>query len=140
MAGYAVLRGGRYRAGAAGDSGPGKPRSRTTWNPTFEWQYWRRRWGRAELAERLGLAREANGTTCAQRLSALPMKDGVYLAHENCPQTFTERNRDHPSMLDGLWASAGRGVDRDTMRRTLHKVMLNGSGRTHGDGTFRWWR
>ena len=54
---------------------------------------------------------------------ALPVKDGVYLAHENCPQTYTERNRDHPSMLDALRRAARRRVDRETMRRTLKKVM-----------------
>jgi hypothetical protein len=50
------------------------------------------------------------------------VKDGVYLAHENCPQTFTERNRDHPSMLGALGVLPGRKVDRETMRRTLKKV------------------
>ena len=57
------------------------------------------------------------------RLSALPVREGVYLAHENCPQTFTERNFDHPSMLGALGVLPGEGVDRETMRRTLHKVM-----------------
>ena len=57
------------------------------------------------------------------RLSVLPERDGIYLAHENCPQTFTERNRDHPSMLGALGVLPGVGVDRETMRRTLFKVM-----------------
>jgi hypothetical protein len=56
------------------------------------------------------------------KLSALPVKDGVYLAHENCPQTFTERNRDHPSMLGALGVLPGTKVDKETMRRTLKKV------------------
>ena len=56
-------------------------------------------------------------------MAPLPAKDGVYLAHENCPQTFTERNRDHPSMLMALGWLPGEGVDRETMRRTLKKVM-----------------
>jgi hypothetical protein len=50
------------------------------------------------------------------------VKDGVYLAHENCPQTFTERNRDHPSMLGALGVLTGSKVDREIMRRTLRKV------------------
>jgi hypothetical protein len=57
------------------------------------------------------------------KLSPLPAKDGVYLAHENCPQTFTERNRDHPSMLAALGMLPGPTVDGETMRRTLKKVM-----------------
>lgn len=57
------------------------------------------------------------------RLSPLPVRGGVYLAHENCPQTYTGRNRDHPSMLGALGILPGDGVDRETMRRTLRKVM-----------------
>jgi len=58
-----------------------------------------------------------------RRLSRPPVKDGVYLAHENCPQTFTERNRDHPSMLYALGMLNGEGIDGETMRRTLRKVL-----------------
>ena len=62
--------------------------------------------------------------TCRRKLSPLAgARDGVYLAHENCPQTFTERNRDHPSMLGALGILQRRKVDRETMRRTLKKVM-----------------
>jgi hypothetical protein len=46
----------------------------------------------------------------------------VYLAHENCPRTYTERNRDHPSMLAACGVLPGTKVDRETMRRTLRKV------------------
>jgi hypothetical protein len=56
-------------------------------------------------------------------LSSLPVRDGVYLAHENCPQTYTARNLDHPSMLAALGMLSGDGVDRATMRRTFDKVM-----------------
>lgn len=47
----------------------------------------------------------------------------VYLAHENAPNSFTERNHDHPSMLAALGVLRGEMVDRETMRRTLKKVM-----------------
>ena len=53
----------------------------------------------------------------------MPVKDGVYLAHENYPQTFTERNRDHPSMLANMGVLPGAGVDRDVIRRTHDKVI-----------------
>ena len=97
--------------------------ARETWNPTLELEYWdygldlAQRW-----RERLGMKREPKWDDVRARLSALPAKDGVYLAHENCPQTFTERNRDHPSMLYALGMLPGRKVDRETMRRTLQKV------------------
>jgi protein-glucosylgalactosylhydroxylysine glucosidase len=96
---------------------------RETWNPTFELEYWT---DALEVAqqwrERLRLERHAEWEKVRTGLAALPVKDGVYLAHENCPQTFTERNRDHPSMLGALGVLPGVKVDRETMRRTLKKV------------------
>jgi hypothetical protein len=97
---------------------------RETWNPTFELSYWAhglriaQRW-----RERSGMPRVAQWDQIIAQLAPLPVRDGVYLAHENCPQTYTERNRDHPSMLGSLGVLPGDGVDRETMRRTLHKVM-----------------
>jgi len=96
---------------------------RETWNPTLELEYFA---GALAIAqkwrERLGLPRQAKWDEVRGKLAALPVKDGVYLAHENCPQTFTERNRDHPSMLGALGMLAGNKVDGETMRRTLKKV------------------
>ena len=66
---------------------------RETWNPTFELAYWRyglttaQRW-----RERLGLKRDPTWDRVIKGLSSLPVSDGVYLAHENCPQTYSERN------------------------------------------------
>lgn len=95
-----------------------------TWNPTYELSYFR--WA-LEAAQqwrlRSGLPREPKWEDVRTKLAPLPVKDGLYLAHENCPQTFTERNRDHPSMLAALGVLPGPGVDRETMRRTLRKVM-----------------
>lgn len=97
---------------------------RETWNPTFELAYWIYGLKTAQLwRERLGMKRNAVWDSVIARLSPLPARDGVYLAHENCPQTYTERNYDHPSMLGALGMLPGDGVDRETMRRTLLKVM-----------------
>lgn len=95
-----------------------------TWNPAYELAYWRfglavaQRW-----RERLGLKRDQAWDDILARLAPLPIRDGIYLAHQNCPQTFTERNYDHPSMLGAFGMLPGEGTDRDTMRRTLIKVM-----------------
>lgn len=98
--------------------------ARETWNPTYELEYWRYALNVAnEWRERLGLKREAKWDDVVAKLSKLPVKDGVYLAHENSPQTFTERNHDHPSMLMAYGVLRGEMVDRETMRRTLKKVM-----------------
>jgi hypothetical protein len=96
---------------------------RETWNPTFELAYWghglriAQRW-----RERLGLKPDARFDKVINGLSKLPVGDGVYLAHENCPQTYSQRNSDHPSMLSALGVLPGDGADRFTMRRTLEKV------------------
>ena len=95
-----------------------------TWNPTFELAYWR--YG-LEVANkwrvRLSLSRKPEWDRIIQQLSVLPAANGVYLAHENCPQTFSERNYDHPSMLGALGFLPGDGVDRETMRRTLRMAI-----------------
>ena len=97
---------------------------RETWNPTFELAYWSfglniaQRW-----RERLGLQRLRDWDEVINKLSKLPTRHGVYLAHENCPQTYTERNHDHPSMFGALGVLPGDVADRETMRRTLHKTL-----------------
>jgi protein-glucosylgalactosylhydroxylysine glucosidase len=97
---------------------------RETWNPTFELAYWRyglttaQRW-----RERLGLKRNPTWDRVIKGLASLPVSEGVYLAHENCPQTYSERNYDHPSMLGAFGVLPGDGVEPETMRRTLSKTM-----------------
>jgi hypothetical protein len=106
-----------------------------TWNPTFELSYWSYGLKVAQhWRERLGLGRNAEWDRVVRNLSPLPVKDGVYLAHENCPVTFNERNYDHPSMLGALGVLPGDGVDRETMRRTLREVMQ----RWQWDKTWGW--
>jgi hypothetical protein len=96
---------------------------RETWNPTFELEYWYDALGIAQQwRKRLGLAADPKWEAVRAKISALPVQDGVYLAHENCPQTFTERNRDHPSMLGALGVLPGARVDREIMRATLKRV------------------
>ena len=124
MADYAVERNGRYVLGPPLIPAQENHPPRETWNPTYELEEWReglevaQRW-----RQRLGMGRSRKWDAVRQNLSALPVKDGVYLAHENCPQTFTERNWDHPSMLAAYGVSRGDRVDRETMRRTLQRVL-----------------
>ncbi|MCL6543626.1 MAG: glycoside hydrolase family 65 [Bryobacteraceae bacterium] len=97
---------------------------RETWNPTYELEYWHHALGVAQhWRERLGMRREPKWDEVRDRLSPLPTRDGIYLAHENCPQTYAERNRDHPSMLMALGVLPGERVDRQIMRNTLRKVL-----------------
>ena len=97
---------------------------RETWNPTFELAYWRYGLKTAQhWRARLGLKRDPTWDRIISGLSSLPVGNGIYLAHENCPQTYSTRNYDHPSMLGAYGVLPGDGVDSDTMRRTLDKTM-----------------
>lgn len=108
---------------------------RETWNPTFELAYWSHGLRTAQhWRERLGMMRKPEWDRVIAGLAALPVRDGVYLAHENCPQTYTERNHDHPSMLAALGMLAGEGVDLATMNRTLDKVKRE----WHWEDTWGW--
>lgn len=92
-------------------------------NPPFELEYWKVgleaaiRW-----AERLGEVVDARWTKTAAAMASPPQAGGVYLAHENCPHTFTEKNHDHPSMAGALGILPGSLIDRDVMLNTLLKV------------------
>ena len=95
-----------------------------TRNPTFELAYWA--YG-LELAQtwrtRLGLPRQAHWDDVIQRLAPLPVADGVYLAHESCPDTYTKFNVDHPSMLGAFGWIPGPNVERAIMAQTLDRVV-----------------
>ena len=97
------------------------PKDRT-YNCTFELAYWR--WG-LELAQtwrtRLGLGRQPDWDAVLDRLSPLPVADGKYLFAESASDTYTHGRwaEDHPSVTAALGVLPGRGVDRETMRRTV---------------------
>jgi hypothetical protein len=99
-------------------------RPRETWNPTYELAYWSygleiaQRW-----RERASLPRHAGWERVQRGLSQLPRADGVYLAHENAPDTFVSRRTDHPSMLAALGVLPGADANAGTMRATLRRVM-----------------
>jgi len=126
MASFAYLdeKAGRYVLGPPVIPAQENHPPRHTWNPTFELAYWA--WGLSvaqRWLERLGLPRNPKCDDVIRRLARLPVREGVYLAHENCPQTFAERNHDHPSMLGALGVLPEGSADRETMRRTLFRVI-----------------
>jgi hypothetical protein len=99
---------------------------RSTFNPAFELEYWR--WG-LETAqrwrERLGLPRRPDWDEVIGGLSPLPVVDGFYVNAESDPDTFRDasKRRDHPSLLAALGLTPGALADRETMRRTLRRVV-----------------
>ncbi|HEU4591037.1 MAG TPA: hypothetical protein VFS13_09025 [Steroidobacteraceae bacterium] len=111
----------------------------TTYNPTFELEYFRFGVATAQAwRERLGMPKDSKWDDFLFRLSKLPQKDGVYLAAESQPDLWERArsaqcskgntspdcpNRDHPSFVAAYGLLPGWGADRETMRRTLHAVV-----------------
>lgn len=94
-------------------------------NPVFELEYWR-----FTLQIALKWAKRMDKHTdmvkwshAAQNMAGPPVKDGLYLAHKNCPLTFESFNKDHPMML-GIYGLIGSDrANPDIMRNTLNKVL-----------------
>lgn len=95
-----------------------------TINPTFELEYWINGLNIArEWRKRLGLKANPIWDSVVAKLSKLPEKDGLYLAHENCLSTFEDYNYDHPSMLAALGVLPGKLVNNEVMKNTLKRVL-----------------
>jgi hypothetical protein len=108
----------------------------TTFNPTFELEYFRfalvvaQKW-----RERLGLPLRADWQRVVEELAPAPAAEGLYLATESAPELWNQArssecaargaprkaclNRDHPSFLGALGLLPGTGLDPAQMRRTL---------------------
>jgi len=101
------------------------PRERTI-NCTYELVYWR--WGLTtaqKWRERLGQPREVSWDRVLSGLSKPTVKDGKYLFAESAPESFTDARwvKDHPAVTAALGVLPGPGIDRETMRRTLHWIV-----------------
>lgn len=124
MASYAVLDRGRYVLGPPLKTVSENTDPLTATNPTFELAYWRfglrtaQRW-----RERLGLPREPAWDTVLNGLAPLPVADGLYLLQEGLTDTYTKWNWEHPALVGAYGVQPGDGVDRETMRRTVRKVL-----------------
>ena len=91
-------------------------------NPTFELEYFRFGLNIAvNWAITLGMD-ASNWEHVLGNLKDSAVIDNLYMAHENCPTTFSGFNKDHPSMLCayGLIPS---GLDKDVVKNTLKKVL-----------------
>ena len=108
---------------------------RETWNPTFELAYWAyglktaQRW-----RERLGMKRHREWDRVISRLSPLPVRDGVYLAHEIARRPTRSVKPIIRQCSARSDAPGGSGARPETMRRTLHKVMKEWQWDRRGGG------
>jgi hypothetical protein len=124
IASYAFLEGDRYVLGPPMKTVPENAETRSTQNPTFELAYWRYGLGVAQQwRKRMGMGEDAKWADVLGRLSALPTEDGLYLMQEGMSDTYTKWNWEHPSLTGALGVLPGEGVDRETMRRSLKKVL-----------------
>jgi hypothetical protein len=92
---------------------------RTTFNPPYELEYWY--WAlnvAQDWRERLGMPRDENWQKVIDKLSPLPMTDGVYDTAEG-----VWVDTDHPSHLMALGFLPGKRADAEVMRSTLKRVM-----------------
>jgi hypothetical protein len=95
-------------------------------NPGYELSYWATGLALAQQwRARLGLPPDAEWEKKRLQLSALPQKEGKYVALESTPDTWDNAasRHDHPSFLMSLGQLPGAGVDRAVMRRTLDAVL-----------------
>jgi len=93
-------------------------------NPAFEVEYWR--YGLAlavQWAKRLGRTPDPAWIKVSENMREVRQKDGAYLAHENCEDTFTRFQIDHPSMLGMYGVLPSDRIDPAVMERTLDRVI-----------------
>ncbi|CAH0150270.1 hypothetical protein SRABI27_00517 [Pedobacter sp. Bi27] len=101
-------------------------KAETTFNPTYELAYWE--WGLKTAQEwrlRLGLPRNPKWDDVMAKLSPLPIQNGVYLAAESAPDSYTnpEYKTDHPSVLGAFgMLPETKLLDKATMRKTFDLV------------------
>lgn len=93
-------------------------------NPAFELEYWREGLRIAgEWAGRIGTAAAPKWCQIAEKMAPLPEQDGIYLAHDDAPDTYINHAGDHPSMLMAYGLLGGSLSDRKTMENTLEQVL-----------------
>ncbi|OUJ74224.1 hypothetical protein [Hymenobacter crusticola] len=109
-----------------------------TFNPTYELVYWH--WAlnvAQQWRERAGLGRNPKWDEVIKKLSKLPEANGVYLAAESAPDSYTnpEYKTDHPSVFGALGMMPATGQqDAATMRRTFDLIWKDWSW----DKTWGW--
>ena len=92
-------------------------------NPMFEIEYFR--FGlqlAADWAKRLN--KDYNHwQTIADNIAEPTLKKGLYLAHELCPDTYENFNKDHPMMTGAFGLIPSDRVQPQAMKATLEKIL-----------------
>lgn len=94
-----------------------------TRNPSFEVEYWSLTLKiAAEWAKRLGRKVPEKWLHVAENMAPMAVGEGKYLAHEQCPDTYTAFAEDHPSMLCSYGLIDSGRTDREIMGNSLREV------------------
>lgn len=94
-----------------------------TVNPAFELGYWRFGLRVAQTwRKRMSLPVEKKWKEVEDKLSPLPVKDGIYTTYEDIPDMWTKYTFEHPALIGTSGMLPGDGVDRDIFVHTLDKV------------------
>lgn len=101
-----------------------------TFNSPYELSYWHCALSMAQLwRERRGLQRDAHWDDIIDHLAALAHKDGLYLAAESAPDTYTNERMisDHPAVTGavGVLPYNPRQVDMKLMHNTFEWIWKN---------------
>jgi len=95
----------------------------TVKSPMFEMEYFRFGLGLAcEWGKRLG----HNTQKWQHVMDNIPdpaTKDGLYLGHSECPETYEKYNKDHPMMTGAYGLFKSPRVQPEIMKATLEKVL-----------------
>lgn len=95
-----------------------------TVNPAFEVEYWRFTLKLAvQWAKRLGKDYDPKWEEVSENMAEVPRENGLYLAHENCKDTYEKYNIDHPSMLMAYGLIPSDRIDKKVMEATLDKIV-----------------
>jgi protein-glucosylgalactosylhydroxylysine glucosidase len=95
-------------------------------DPAFELSYWRFGLETAQAwRDRLGQERSPKWDEVLDRLSSLPMHDGLYQNAETALDTFSDpaNRRDHPALLGAYGMLPNETVNRPAMKKTLQAVL-----------------
>lgn len=93
-------------------------------NPTFELEYWIYGLETAiNWLKELGEEIPERWVDVVNKLSKPTINNELYMAQENCPDTFERVNVDHPSMLGAYGMLNSQRIDTKIMSNTLTKVL-----------------
>ncbi len=95
-----------------------------TINPTFELGYWKFGLRVAQTwKERLSLPRDEKWDDVLNRLSPLPVENGMYVTYEGIEDMWTKYAWEHPGLIGVFGMLPGDGTDTAVFVRTLEKVL-----------------